>query len=155
MHSESKLDKDFYGGGLLAVIGLGSALWGRRYGMGTLAHMGPGFFPVAVGVALALAGAGIAFRAAVPRHEEKKPEQAAAERPDWRGWCGIVGGLAAFGVLGAYAGLVPATIAVALLPALGDRQNTAKEAVWLAVAMALISIVVFRWGLQIQIPLFR
>ena len=123
--------------------------------MGTLAHMGPGFFPVAIGAALALAGAVIFLRAALRRRDGAKPESAPMRRPDWRGWCGIVGGLAAFGVLGAYTGLVPASMAVVLLPALGDRQNTIKQAIWLALAMTLIGIVVFRWELQIQIPLFR
>ena len=48
--------RDFYAGGLMALIGLGIALKGATYRAGTLMHMGPGFLPTALGVILVLLG---------------------------------------------------------------------------------------------------
>ena len=37
--------KDYYGGALMVLIGLGAIYGGSDYHIGTLSHMGPGFFP--------------------------------------------------------------------------------------------------------------
>ena len=56
---------------------------------------------------------------------------------DWRGWGGIIGGTVAFIVLGDYGGLVPATFAIVFISALGDRENTLKQAFCSALAMVV------------------
>ena len=50
----NRYHKDYYGGGLMIVIGLGAVACGADYQIGSLRQMGPGFFPVAVGVLLAM-----------------------------------------------------------------------------------------------------
>ena len=40
--------KDYYGGALMVLIGLGAIYGGSDYHIGTLSHMGPGFFPAAL-----------------------------------------------------------------------------------------------------------
>lgn len=45
--------------------------------------------------------------------------------------------------------------AVAFIAALGDRDNTLLGAGMLGVAMAVVSVVVFWWLLQLQLPLFQ
>jgi len=132
------------------VIGLGAILQGRTYSMGTLSRMGPGFFPVSLGVILALAGAAIALTA---RFAEREAEEKALP-PEWRGWFCISLSILAFVVLGKYGGLVPATFAIVFISALGDRQNTVKSALLLAAAIVAICLVVFWWALQMQFPLF-
>ena len=59
----SKYNKDHYGGGLMLLLGVGILLQGATYQVGTLSHMGPGFFPVALGAILALVGVAIFFTA--------------------------------------------------------------------------------------------
>ena len=59
----SKFKKDYYGGALLIVVGLAAVYAGVGYRVGELAHMGPGFFPVALGALLALTGLLIAVSA--------------------------------------------------------------------------------------------
>jgi len=49
-------NRDFYAGALMMLIGLGACLEGLTYKLGTLTHMGPGFFPVALGVILVVLG---------------------------------------------------------------------------------------------------
>ena len=69
----SKFKKDYYGGALLVVIGLAAVYAGIGYRVGELAHMGPGFFPVALGGLLALTGLLIALAA---RGEKPASEEA-------------------------------------------------------------------------------
>jgi len=149
MRSPSKWHKDCHGGALMVLIGLASMAGGARLHVGTLVQMGPGFFPLAVGALLALVGIAIALRGAA-----RSGQASALVRPDWRGWGCIIGALLAFVLLGAYGGLVPATFAVVFISALGDRKNTLKQAFWLSIAMVAISVVVFWWGLRLQLPLF-
>ena len=58
--SDAVHKRDFYAGGLMILIGLGIALKGTTYRLGTPMHMGPGFFPTALGVLLVLVGIAIA-----------------------------------------------------------------------------------------------
>lgn len=146
-----KLRKDHYGGALMFFIGVAAALQGRTYEVGTLSRMGPGYFPTALGVILALIGAAIFAMAGVgasPVPKKKLP-------PEWKAWLCICASVVAFVVIGLYGGLVPATFAVVFISALADRQNTVKNAILLSLAMVVVSVVVFWWGLQLVFPLFR
>jgi putative tricarboxylic transport membrane protein len=147
----TKYNKDYYGGGLMVLLGLGAMLQGSHYPIGSLSRMGPGFFPVALGAILALTGLAIAAgaRASVPEGEET------VLPPEWRGWICIVAGIVAFVVLGRYGGLLPATFAIVFISALGDRQNTVKSAFVLAIAMVAVCVLVFWWALQMQFSLFQ
>jgi hypothetical protein len=147
----NKYNKDYYGGGLMMLIGLAAVVQGRTYNVGTMSKMGSGFFPVALGVLLTLAGAAIALTAkrAVPVDAEKQLA------PEWRGWSCITISIVAFIVLGRYGGLLPATFAIVFISAMGDRQNTIKRALSLSLAMTAVAIAVFWWALQMQFALFR
>ena len=145
-------NKDYYGGGLMLLLGIGAIWKGFDYHIGTLSRMGPGYFPVIVGAVLALMGVLIALgarSAAAPGKAKQAPP------PEWRGWFCIVAANIAFIVLGRYGGLLPATFAVVFIAALGDRQNTFKSAFLLAIAMVVVCLIVFSWALQLQFPLFR
>jgi hypothetical protein len=142
--------KDYYGGALMLLIGLWAVYEGCGYNIGTLSHMGPGFFPVAVGAVLASMGLLIAFsaRGAVSVDTGKH------EPYERRGWICITVGLLAFIALGKYGGLLPATFAVVFISALGDRQNTMRDALLLALGICAAAVVVFWWALKMQFPLF-
>ena len=141
--------RDYYAGALMIILGLGVVIKGWGYDVGNLREMGPGFFPVAVGVVMALSGVGIAVTNAVVQPVE------ARQRAEWRGWGCILLSVVAFVVLGSHGGLVPATLATVFLAALGDRKNSLRDASLLALGMCVIAVVVFRWGLQVQFPLFQ
>jgi hypothetical protein len=149
----SKYSRDYYGGGLMLLVGAGAIYKGFDYQVGTLTRMGPGYFPVAVGVVLAVMGALIALGAR--RQSPATAKTKAHSRPEWRGWICIILANIAFVVLGRYGGLVPATFAVVFVAALGDRQNSIKSALLLALAMVIVSVAVFAWALQLQFPLIR
>jgi hypothetical protein len=147
----SKRGRDYLGGVLMIALGLGAAIQGSTYRIGTLSRMGPGFFPVALGAILALAGLAIAITARFERDAvDAKPLP-----PEWRAWFCICAGIIAFVVLGKYGGLIPATFAIVFVSALGDRENSLLAAAILALACIVVAVVVFRFALQLQFPLFQ
>ncbi len=141
--------KDFLGGGLVLLLGLGAALQASHYELGSLRRMGPGYFPLALGVILAVTG-GLIMLASL------RTVAAAAlvrQRPEWRGWFCICASMAAFAVIGVYGGLLLATFACVFIAALGDRENSVPTAAVLAAALRLVCFVVF-WGLlKVSLPL--
>ena len=50
MHDILKRNRDIFAGGLLILLGLVAAFQGYSYNIGTLQRMGPGFFPLSLGV---------------------------------------------------------------------------------------------------------
>jgi putative Ca2+/H+ antiporter (TMEM165/GDT1 family) len=152
--SSKKYKKDYYGGALMILIGLGAINGALSYNIGTAAHMGPGFFPAALGAVLVFVGAVIAMGA-----KKNVPTEApighSSAIPDLRGAFCIIVSIIAFFFLGEYGGLLPATFAIVFISALGDRTNTLLQAFLLAAAMTIIAVVVFWWALQLQLPLFR
>ncbi|HEY0201326.1 MAG TPA: tripartite tricarboxylate transporter TctB family protein [Burkholderiaceae bacterium] len=153
---DKKFKKDYYGGALMVLIGLAAVYASVQYKLGTLGHMGPGFFPCAVGALLAFTGLLIAImaRSEKPGSAEALPGHAHG-MPDMRGAICIILGTLAFLGLGEYCGLLPATFAIVFICALGDRGNTITQALLLALAMMAVATLVFWWALQLQLPLFK
>ena len=56
-----KSQKDFFSGLMFLVIGLAFAMGATNYTVGTGARMGPGYFPLLLGVLLAILGTAICF----------------------------------------------------------------------------------------------
>jgi hypothetical protein len=148
-----RFNGDYCGGAAVVLLGTGAALEAKTYGLGTLSQMGAGFFPFMVGVLLAIMGLVIiAGVTRTPRTDDTR--QQAQQPPEWRGWICIILGIVAFVVLGQYGGLLPASVAIVFISALGDRTNTVKSALMLALVTLVIAIVIFWWALQLQLPLF-
>jgi hypothetical protein len=149
------INKDYYGGALLLVIGMYVTFIGRTYEPGTLQQMGPGFFPVALGILLSVLGVIVALGAR--RGSADSPEAAdhndAPRTADWRGWLCIIFSIVAFVVFSRYLGFIPASFATVFISAMGDRDNTWKSASILAVVATVFGVVVFGYALKIQMPM--
>ena len=63
-----KSQKDFYFGLMFTVVGVAFAWGASTYNVGTGARMGPGYFPLMLGIVLAILGAVITFKALVASH---------------------------------------------------------------------------------------
>ena len=61
-----KNKKDFWAGIFFIAFGAGAAAVAQENALGTLSRMGPGFFPTALGVILALLGCCLSLRAPSP-----------------------------------------------------------------------------------------
>ena len=68
-----KSQKDFFGGLLYVVIGGGFAIGSTNYTIGDSARMGPGYFPLLVGILLAILGAVIMFKSLVVETPDGDP----------------------------------------------------------------------------------
>ena len=90
-----KNQKDFFGGLLFIAIGLAFAWGASAYEIGRAAHMGPGYFPLAVGVLLAALGAVIVFKSLVIETADGEP----VGRWPWRPLFFITLANALFGLL--------------------------------------------------------
>lgn len=148
MQTRNLFTKDRIGALLLLLMGIGVVAEGRSYNVGNLTRMGPGYFPVVLGIVLL----GIGAFLLVTSWKEKGDE--APEIPDLRGSVLILVGVLSFVVLGHYGGLVPATFAATTISAMGDRKNTLREAALLGAGMTVTSALLFHWALQMQFPLF-
>ncbi|QJC55341.1 hypothetical protein HC248_00619 [Polaromonas vacuolata] len=57
-----KSQKDFFSGLLFMGIGVAFALGATSYNVGIAARMGPGYFPLILGILMAVLGAGVLFK---------------------------------------------------------------------------------------------
>jgi hypothetical protein len=145
--------RDYYAGGLLILLGLGMALKGPSYRMGTLMHMGPGFMPTALGVILIFLGILIVGAAiATPASED---ERILPANPQWWGWFYILAGPILFIICGTYGGLVPATFACVFVSALGDKDGTWKGALGLATVVTVFGVGLFSYVLKVPMPVLE
>ena len=115
--------------------------------MGTMADIGPGFFPAIVAALLVLSGVVLVVKALAldgPAIEPVRLRPAAL----------VIAALAAFGLLIERGGLVLAVGALVLIAsAAGGRFKLLNSAI-LAVALIAIAIGIFRLGLGMQIRLW-
>jgi len=148
-----KIKKDYYAGGLMILLGLVAAIEGQNYTIGTLRQMGPGFFPVALGVLLIFLGlliAGTSLGENVDGDDTILPEKL-----EWRGWFCILAGPALFIIFGKIGGLMPATFACVFISALGDRSTTLKSAAVLAAGVTVFGVVLFAYLLKMPMPVLK
>jgi len=145
--------RDYYAGGLMLLLGVGCALQGSTYRLGTLARMGPGFLPVILGVILAFLGiliAGTALASSEPDEGKFLPDN-----PQWFGWLCILGGPVLFIVLGIYGGMIPAVFACVFVCALGDNTATLKSSAILALGVTFFGVLLFHYLLNVPFPIIR
>jgi Tripartite tricarboxylate transporter TctB family len=159
MWRPSAWGKDHCGALLLLALGAAVLALGLGYKMGNLNRMGAGFIPVVLGALMMLVGIAIGVTAAKPGEREMvnplPGHGTHAGGPEWRGWLCILGGVLAFVVLGEHGGLLPATFASVFVSAMGDRNGTVKGSVILASILTLFCLIVFHYGLSLQLPLFQ
>jgi hypothetical protein len=147
--------RDFYAGGLMILLGLGIALKGATYRLGTPMHMGPGFFPTGLGVLLVLVGIAIAGPAFAPSAQDSEHnESILPESPQWWAWFCILMSPVLFILFGRYFGMAPATFACVFIAALGDRNGTWKSTIILSTVVTIFGVAVFSYFLQVPMPIF-
>jgi|SRR5215467_6248855 len=138
--------KDFWGGLTLIAIGVAALVIARDYPFGTTLRMGPGYFPIVLGVLLTLFGLVISARG-LYRSE-----------PVEGGWSLralvlVPLSLVLFGVLMDHAGFIPALAVLIFGSAAGGSEFKPGEVALLTVVLIAFSVVVFIWGLGLPYPL--
>ena len=153
-----KSEKDFFSGLVFIVVGAGFAWGATSYKIGEGARMGPGYFPLLLGVLLMILGAVVAFKALVIETEDGDK----IGKWIWRPVGYIVGANVAFGVLlGGLPsiklpamGMVLAIYALTLISAKAGTEFKWKECLILATILVVGSYLVFIMVLKLQIQVW-
>lgn len=153
-----KSQKDFFSGLMFTVIGVAFAWGATSYNVGSGARMGPGYFPLMLGVILAVFGAVIMFKALVVETESGDKIGTWA----WRPMGFIIGANILFGILlgglpsirlpamGMIAGIYVLTVVASLA---GGRIKL-KEVLILATILSVGSYLAFIMLLKLQFPVW-
>jgi hypothetical protein len=153
-----KSQKDFYSGLMFMVVGIAFAWGATNYTIGEGARMGPGYFPLVLGILLALIGVFVTFEALVVETEDGEPVGSWA----WKPLCFIIGSNVLFGILLAglpklgvpALGLMVAIYALTFVAALAGEEFKAKEVAILATVLAIGSYLAFIVLLKLQFPVW-
>jgi Tripartite tricarboxylate transporter TctB family len=145
--------RDFYAGGVTTLLGAGVTLNAASYDVGSMTHMGPGMFPLMLGIVLTFIGILIFGNAlATPLGED---EHVLPRQREWRGWFCILAGPVLFIIFGEFFGMAPATFMCVFVSALGDRTSTLKSSAILAAGVTFFGVLLFSYVLQLPFPIFR
>lgn len=140
------LGEGAYVGLFVALVGILICWTATGYKIGTLRSMGPGFFPVCLGVALTILGVCIFVFEGGQRQQEEKIYV------DWRTVLFVGGGVSSFALVIDRFGLAPAITVLVITASFAERGSSAKEVFLLAISLTIACTVVFVLILNISIP---
>jgi hypothetical protein len=153
-----KSQKDFFAGLMFLGVGVAFAWGATTYNVGTGARMGPGYFPLMLGVLMAVLGAAITFKALVVETVggEKIGKWA------WKPLVFIISANVVFGVMLAGVpalkipafGLIVAIYAVTFIASMAETGWKVKNTFILATVLAVGSYLAFVMALKLQFPVW-
>lgn len=150
-----KSQKDFCSGLMFSAVGIAFAWGASTYNLGNGARMGPGYFPLVLGILLAVLGLLVSVQALGNTVKgDGEPVGAWA----WKPLGCILGANVLFGVLlGGLPrlgippmGLVAGIYGLTLLASLASNEFKLKEVLILATLLCVLSYVAFVWLLNLQ-----
>ena len=153
-----KSQKDFWAGLMFMASGIAFAWGATNYTIGEGSRMGPGYFPLMLGILLTLIGLFVVFEALVVETEDGEKIGKWAWKPLFfiiaaNVIFGIsLGGLPKIGIPAM--GLIVGIYALTFVAALAGEEFRAKEVVVLATALAILSYVAFIVLLKLQFPVW-
>ena len=153
-----KSQKDFFSGLLFIVVGGAFAYGATNYSVGTGARMGPGYFPLLLGIILALLGAVVTFKSLVV----ETPDGDKIGQWAWKPLFFIIASNLLFGVLlGGLPsvgippmGMVVAIFGLVVVSSMAGQSFKLKEVLVLATVLAAMSYLAFVVLLKLQFPVW-
>jgi len=153
-----KSQKDFFSGLVYVVVGGAFAIGATNYNVGTGARMGPGYFPLLLGILLAIIGAFVMFKSLTVETQDGDKIGSWAWKPLFFIIVGnllfgiLLGGLPSIGLpaMGLIAAIFGTTIVVSKA---GDVFNL-KEVLILATILSIGSYAAFVLLLKLQFPVW-
>ena len=153
-----KSQKDFLAGLMFTIVGIGFAWGATNYTIGEGARMGPGYFPLMLGIVLAVLGLIVTFTALVVETEDGDKVGAIA----WKPLCFIIGSNIVFGIcLGGIPklgipslGLIVGIYALTFIASMAGDEHKSKEVLVLATVLAVVSYLAFIVLLNLQFPVW-
>ncbi len=153
-----KSQKDFFSGLMFTVVGASFAYGATNYSVGSGGRMGPGYFPLLLGVILAVMGAIIMFKATVV----ETPNGDKIGKWAWKPLFLIIAANILFGVMiGGLPsiglppmGLIAGIFALTIVASLAGDSFKLKEVLILAVILSIGSYGAFILLLKLQFPVW-
>lgn len=151
-----KNQPDFYSGLMFMATGVAFAWGATAYKVGGAARMGPGYFPLMLGLLMAIIGGIIMFKALAARADSNNKETIGSWA--WKPLFYVIGANVVFGVLLAGLrsihfpafGLIVAIFALTFIAAMAQEGWKFKPTLALATALATGSYLVFVVALALQ-----
>lgn len=153
-----KSQRDFWSGLMFMAFGIAFAWGATNYTIGEGARMGPGYFPLMLGILLTLIGLFVTFEALVVETEDGEKIGKWAWKPLFFiifsnivfGLC--IGGLPRIGLPAL--GLIVGIYALVFIASLAGEEFKAKEVAVLATVLAIGSYLAFVVALKLQFPVW-
>lgn len=153
-----KSQKDFFAGLMFTAVGGAFAVGATTYTIGEGARMGPGYFPLMLGILLAVLGLFIVMESLMVETEDGEK----IGRWAWRPLGFIIGANVLFGILlGGLPGiglppmgLIIAIFGLTFVAALAGDEFNAREVAVLATVLAVGSYLAFVLLLRLQFPVW-
>lgn len=153
-----KSQKDFFSGLMFMAVGVAFAWGATTYNVGTGARMGPGYFPLMLGILMAVLGAAIILESLIVETEDGEKIGAFA----WRPLFFIIAANLVFGVmLGGLPslkipamGLIAGIYALTFIASLAGDTFKVKEVFILATVLSIMSYLAFIVLLKLQFPVW-
>ena len=142
--------RDLLAGLLFIAIGIATAVGASDYPLGTLRNIGPGYYPILLGIALALLGAGIGWQGLKFERQPTEDEGGLALRP----LVMVVAAVVAFGLLVRPFGLAVAIVALIAISSFAGREFSLLRVVLLCVGMVALSWLVFIYLLCLSMSMW-
>lgn len=142
-------EKDFAAGVIYIAAGGAFGLGAFNYNIGEAARMGPGWFPMAIGLLLVAVGL-LTVVSAVRKSATADP----LKRPDLRSMAWILGAVTLFGLLLQPVGLVLSLLVLVIVSSMASHEFSWKATVVNAVVLVVFSVGVFIKGIDLQIGLW-
>ncbi|WP_225422503.1 tripartite tricarboxylate transporter TctB family protein [Pseudomonas huaxiensis] len=140
--------REVLAGLLFLGFGIAGLVIGSDYATGTAMRMGAGYFPWLVSLALCGLGVALLVRGLLLSRERV----ALGELFQARVGLSIGGSVVAFALLLPSLGLGLSTLLMTLLSGLARRRANLAELAVLGCALGLFSVLVFAWGLGLNLP---
>lgn len=153
-----KSQKDFFSGLMFMVVGVAFAWGATTYSVGSGARMGPGYFPLMLGILLALIGSVITFKAMVVETEGGDKIGAWAWKPLFFILAAnfvfgiLLGGLPSIGLPAM--GMILGIYALVIIASLAGNEFSLKGVLGLSTILAIGSYLAFVVLLKLQFPVW-
>lgn len=139
--------KDFWAGVLFIVMGGAGLVIALGYAMGSAGRMGPGYFPRWLGGILAGLGVLLVLRSFRLQGEP-------LSFPTLQPVIVVLGAVLVFGLTVVKLGLVVATVLLVVVSSYASHEHRWKESVIAAALLAAFVVAAFKYGLQLQLPVW-
>jgi len=141
-----KNPRDFWAGVMFLTLGALFAGVGFTYKVGTAARMGPGYFPLVLGLILLVLGVAIAASAL-------RKDGPGVDKFHWRPIFWVLGSIVMFGLMLKILGMLLAGFLQVLISSYGGPEFKVRTTIILGLALVTFCALVFVVGLKLPIPM--